>query len=465
MMRCLRSIFSTLLVFGVLTLVFRIGVANAQMSEGERKAAARAAYTEGVDFQDKGKPAEALAKFEQAQKLFDAPTHLLHIGECLALTGKLVEASETYETLARKTLPAGSPDAFVQAQQRGQAELTELRQRIPTLRVTVKPDPSTLQNLQINLNDKQLPNEVIGIARPVNPGTYRLTARANGYATANIVTVDLPESQQKNVDLVLTQGATPIVVGPPPTGTGGTGNNTANPPPPYDNSVKPKPPQTGPSTTGLLLGARGGVFVPNGDVQKNEPFQNYASAGGGGGVDVIGRVAKLFLIGGTLELATLGGPNADAIAQGSSAQIKTSTIYYGILAGIMPNVDKVTFIADIGLGYRTLSQDRSLTINFPTQRSIKTEESYGGVELSLNAGLSIPVGPIRIVPKAGFAFGSFSNRECKAGLQDLAGACNNVRNPPVQTSGHTIFNVQLALYYHVDLAKKPTPPPAAATTQ
>lgn len=456
---------SSLLVFGALTLALTFVTlrANAQMSEGERKAAARAAYSEGVDLQDKGKPADALTKFEQAQKLFDAPTHLLHIGECLALTGKLVEASETYETLARKSLPPGSPDAFVQAQQRGQAELTELRQRIPTLRVTVKPDPSTLQNLQINLNDKQLPNEVIGIARPVNPGTYRLTARANGWATANVVTVDLPEKEQKNVDLVLTQGATPIVVGPPVVG-GATGNsNAANPPPPpYE--TKPKPPPSGPSTTGLLLGARGGVFVPNGDVQKNEPFQNYASAGGGGGVDVIGRVAKLFLIGGTLELATLGGPNAESIAQGASAKIKTSTIYYGILAGIMPNVDKVTFIADIGLGYRTLSQTRNLNITLPVSRSVNTEESYSGVELSLNAGLSIPAGPIRIVPKAGFAFGSFSSRECKVGVQDLAGGCaGGIRNPPVQTSGHTIFNVQLALYYHIDLAKKPAPPTAATT--
>src|SRR5437879_7764852 len=94
--------------------------ARAQMSDTEKKAAARAAYQEGVKFQDEGKAAEALARFESAEKLFDAPTHLLHIAECQALTGRLVESSETYETLARKTLPPGAPDAFVQAQQQGQ---------------------------------------------------------------------------------------------------------------------------------------------------------------------------------------------------------------------------------------------------------------------------------------------------------------------------------------------------------
>src|SRR4051794_25209468 len=97
---------------------------QAQMSDGERKAAARAAYTEGVELQEKGKPTEALARFEAAEKLFDAPTHVLRIAECQALTGKLVEASETYETLIRKTLPPNSPDAFVQAQEQGKAELT-----------------------------------------------------------------------------------------------------------------------------------------------------------------------------------------------------------------------------------------------------------------------------------------------------------------------------------------------------
>ena len=49
-----------------------LSTAHAQMSEGERKAAARAAYSEGVELQEKGKPADALARFEAAQKLFDA---------------------------------------------------------------------------------------------------------------------------------------------------------------------------------------------------------------------------------------------------------------------------------------------------------------------------------------------------------------------------------------------------------
>src|SRR5262245_4965590 len=114
--------------------------AQAQMSETEKKAAARSAYQEGVQLQDAGKYPEALGRFEAAQKLYDAPTHILHIAQCQAKTGRLVEASETYEGLVRRPLPADAPEAFRQAQEQARQELPDLRPKIPTLRVVIKPD-------------------------------------------------------------------------------------------------------------------------------------------------------------------------------------------------------------------------------------------------------------------------------------------------------------------------------------
>jgi hypothetical protein len=386
----------TVALFAFLALT--TALANAQMSEGEKKAAARAAYIEGVSLQDKGNPAEALARFEAAQKLFDAPTHLLHIAECQALTGKLVEASETYETLIRKPLGKDAPDAFVQAQEQGKAELTQLRQRIPTMRVVVKPEAQSLQNLQITINDKQMPTELVGIARPVNPGPYKLTASATGWGTPAPVEVEVKEKEPKNVELTLQQGVTSgvTVVGPTP-------QDGATPPPPYEQP-KPKPVKESPSASGLLLGVRPGLFVPVGDVDKNLKFKNFATSGPGVGLDLIGRVARLFLVGGTLEYAALGAPSARdlgpaAQALGAKTQVSTSAVYVGVLAGIMPNVDRVTFVADAGVGMRFLSSSRTTT---PAGggAEIKNEASYRGLELALNAGLSIPAGPIRIVPKA-----------------------------------------------------------------
>lgn len=435
-------------------LLFFTGVARAQMSEGERKAAARAAYSEGVDLQDKGRPAEALARFEAAQKLFDAPTHLLHIAQCQALTGKLVEASETYETLVRKQLPPGSPEAFVQAQEQGRNELAKLRPRIPTMRVSLKPEPQSLQDLQITMNDRAMPTELVGIARPINPGSYTLSATAAGWATRTPMVVEVTEAEQKEVVLTLEQGAGPVVAAPPPV-------TPANVPPPYEqqqDQTKPMPTTSGPSSSGLLLGLRGGLFVPSGDVDRTTPFEKYASAGGGVSADLIYRFAKLFLIGGTLELASLGGPDASAFPTGTRAEVTTSSVYWGILAGIMPNVDKVTFVADVGLGRRTIEQERKLSGVVVTRQ--ESEESYSGIEVVINAGVSFPAGPIRIVPKAGFAFGQFTDRDCDSGAV-LTRSCVGAR-PSVNAAGHTMFNLGIGIYYHIDLAKKPAAPKAAA---
>ena len=225
---------------------------------------------EGVKLQDDGKFADALVRFESAQKLFDAPTHLLHIAECQALTGRLVEASETYETLSRKTLPAGSPDAFTQAQQQGQAELPALRARIPSLRVTVKPGPQQVQNLQVNVNGVNMPNELLGIARPLNPGTYRFSAQAVGLVDARRRSTSRSARRSRRASSSRSQqvagGGAAVVVAP------GPGHPTrphrlrtaANP----DKPTKPRP-TGGPTSSGLLLGLHGGAVIPTGEVANN----------------------------------------------------------------------------------------------------------------------------------------------------------------------------------------------------
>lgn len=173
------------------------------MSDSERKASARAAYQEGIELQSKPSYAEALARFQYAQRIFDAPTHLLHIAQCLALTGKLVEAQESYETLTHRELQAGAPEPFRDAVEVGRRELAELRPRIPTLRIQVQPAPSALRNLVIQLNGSPMSNEVIGIARPLNPGIYRITATAWGIAPSKSVDVALDERNAKTIDVKL----------------------------------------------------------------------------------------------------------------------------------------------------------------------------------------------------------------------------------------------------------------------
>jgi hypothetical protein len=180
-----------------------VPVPASTMSESERKASARAAYQEGMELQAQKAWPDALSRFQYAQRLLDAPTHLLHIAQCQVATGKLVEAQETYETLTHHELTADAPEPFRLAMDAGKRELDDLQPRIPTLRIEVKPSPSTLRNLTLSLNGRPVSNEVIGIARPVNPGPYRITATAWGIPPAKELNVTLAEKDARTVEVKL----------------------------------------------------------------------------------------------------------------------------------------------------------------------------------------------------------------------------------------------------------------------
>src|SRR5205823_6334347 len=141
----------------------------------------------------------ALPRFETAQRLHDAPTHLLHMAQCQAATGKLVEAQETYETLTHQTIEKGAPEAFRQAQDEGKKALASVKTRVPTLKVQTSP---SVAGVVVQMNGARLPNDLLGLARPMNPGAYKITATASGYkaAAADIV---LAEKEQKTVELRL----------------------------------------------------------------------------------------------------------------------------------------------------------------------------------------------------------------------------------------------------------------------
>lgn len=436
--------------------------ARAQMSDGEKKAAARAAYQEGVKLQDQGKPAEALAKFEAAQKLYDAPTHLLHIAECQALLGKLVEAAETYETIRRDQLPPGSPDVFVQAQEHAKQEAPALRERIPTLKITITPAPSTLQNLTITINDRQMPTELVGIARPVNPGSYRLSATANGYATKAPVELELREKEAKSIELVLVQGATGAVVVPvpPPYGTGTTGTPPPGTTDPNAQTPGADKPQTAPKpqeekpSTGLLIGGHGGLFVPAGSVAQSTDFDKVGSAGGGIGIDFMARFAKVFLAGVRAEGIFLGGPDSRQVAAGQTITSTTNMFGAAVAVGLLTSSDRVGFYSDFGFGFRQL--------NYSQTAPSTIESSFNGSYFALGAGISIPAGPMRIVPKVGIDLGSLKPNDTK--LTNAAGTVTNtVNTSALDTGSYQMFFVGLTLFYSHDLGKKPTTTGAAST--
>jgi hypothetical protein len=174
------------------------------MTEQERKAIARAAYQEGLGLQEGGKCYEAVSKFEVAQRFFPAPTHALHLAQCQATLEKLVDAAENYESLSRTQVTRDMPDAFKHAINDARKEGPAVRKRVPSLRITLTPAPSTLTGLTVKLNGAPFPVEVLGIARPIDPGKYRIVVTAAGYKEASSE-VDVAESASRSVDLKLSK--------------------------------------------------------------------------------------------------------------------------------------------------------------------------------------------------------------------------------------------------------------------
>jgi tetratricopeptide (TPR) repeat protein len=157
------------------------------MPEAERRSAARAAFEEGVELQGTGKCADALQRFRAAQRLYEAPTHLLHVAQCLVATGKLLDARETYESLTHLNVDPQAPAAFTKAVETARTELAAVKARVPTLRLETQPPPSALEGLQVQVNGVRLPTDLLGVARPMNPGTYRVEATAGAlHGTAEI---------------------------------------------------------------------------------------------------------------------------------------------------------------------------------------------------------------------------------------------------------------------------------------
>jgi hypothetical protein len=444
----MKTIVALLLGLAVLLPVFS---ARADLSEGEKKNLARTLFNEGVKLQESGKPADvpaALAKFEAAQKYYAAPTIMLHLAECQALTGRLIDASESYNTLAKWKIDDKDPPLFLQAQQQGAGEAAGVKARIPTVTVTVNPAVNTLQNLQITFNDKPMPPELIGVAHQMDPGTYRVAAYANGYLlkepSGDVV---IKEKEQKTIGIVLAPVAGGAAVPPPIVPPANSTTNAATPPPatppPY---TAPPPPQD--SGRSFLVGAHLALALPFGDL----PNATTNNSGGGVGInDTIGtgygigldagvRLAKFVYLGLIGEYAGYGaGKVTGDSGTYPNATYNAHAFMFGGEVGLITSPDKFAFFGTVGLDYRVLKESLA---------DSKTDLPYGGRDATFSGGevfgklgVAIPVSKVRIVPYGQLVLGSFSRSK-----DDAIGA-NPKPNPYADSTAHGFLGVGMTVFY------------------
>jgi hypothetical protein len=184
---------------------------SARAQSDEQRSAARAAATEGLQAMSEGRFKDALDLCTRAESLMHAPTHLLLIARAQVKLGHLVEAQEAYIKVTRDTLAADAPRAFVEAQKTAADEGAELAPRVPSLKVNV--EGATTQQAKVTLDDSPLAPALVGLAMPINPGTYKLAATAPGLETPPVV-VTVAEGAKQTVLLTLKPPA-PLVAETP----------------------------------------------------------------------------------------------------------------------------------------------------------------------------------------------------------------------------------------------------------
>lgn len=163
------------------------------------KAQARQLGIDGVAAFERGDWSAALARFEAAERLFHAPTHLLFIARSQAQLGQLVAARETYVRLEQETLPPTASPAFRKAQEDAAKERAVLDEKIPIL--VVRAEPPVEAGLEVRIDGEPVDPEQLAEAR-VDPGRHRVEGRV-GAREAAPVEVEVVTGERREVVLEL----------------------------------------------------------------------------------------------------------------------------------------------------------------------------------------------------------------------------------------------------------------------
>jgi hypothetical protein len=171
-----------------------------QGSDDATRATARELGIEGIQAYQANDIGVADQKLERAYRLFAAPTLGLWSARARVKLGHLVEGAERYRQVLQVSPPeVGELEAQRAAREDAAKELKELVPRIPSLTLQLA-DPKA-SDVKVLLDNNQYPQDMLGIARPTNPGVHHVLV-THGSARAE-QTVELEEKEQKNVVLVL----------------------------------------------------------------------------------------------------------------------------------------------------------------------------------------------------------------------------------------------------------------------
>ncbi len=302
-------------------------LAWAQPSDADR-ATARALAREGYEAQKHARYDLAADRFQRAEALVHAPTLLLGLARAQVGLGKLVEAHETYERIARETLSPSSPAPFVKALEDAKREAAVLTPRLAWVTLDVH-GPSTAE---VFLDDALVPAAALGVKRACDPGQHRVKAAVPGLAAIER-TFAVDEGATQTVSLSIespVESPPPVAVAPAP----------AEPPPAAGRTESTSSIHTslaifamGVGVSGLIVGGVTGVLALNKHASLDSDCPNgHCSADEGGAVDAYRTLANVSTVATILGVA---GAATGITLMLTTPKPSSVTAYAGVLgAGI-----------------------------------------------------------------------------------------------------------------------------------
>jgi hypothetical protein len=195
--------------------------------------AAKKAFFEGLDFEEKKQWDQALERFEAVAKVRMTPQVRFHIALCKENLNMLIEALHDFELAESDARAEKVTEVMKEAPEHAAA----IRPKIPKLTIKV---PAEVEGVSVTLDGQ--PIDPKGSEETlVNPGTHKIEASADKRAPfSKEVTLDVGESKTIVVRVPLLAGEEPD-----------------DEPPPDDEPVIVDKPKSGPPIAALVVGGIG----------------------------------------------------------------------------------------------------------------------------------------------------------------------------------------------------------------
>ncbi|HSQ67162.1 MAG TPA: hypothetical protein VLM85_28285 [Polyangiaceae bacterium] len=233
----------------------------AQAQSDADKNIARAFGQEGQAALDKGDGKTAEDRFHRAVTIFDnakapvPPTLLLGYARGAAKNNHFIAAEEAYNRIIRSGLPPGAPAPFVKALEDAKQEIGAVAARIANVTINV----SGCDNPSVTLDGAPVPSVVLGVKRPIDPGSHELKAEAAG-CKPNGTTFTVADGKETTASVALERAAQASATTPTPTPTPTPPPATAPPPTPTQ-APTPAEADTGSSGGGMRVAGWVGIGV------------------------------------------------------------------------------------------------------------------------------------------------------------------------------------------------------------